>query len=745
MAIPGNLLSPTTESIDPNTSGWTTKLNCTIGRGIGGRNGDGCLSVRSIAAGEMQARTVSSYPVVAGTVYYTFADTSCATSTGERIGIRWLNSSGGEISITWSLSTLTASSSWHRVSVAGPAPVGATQAQVLLGSTEVGASVSHFWENVYLGAPIRTLGNLLPFNVESSEIDASGWASEVNATISRQVPVVSWASTWYYAGGHTLAVTATSAGNAAAVTVDRPAVTPGVEYLAYAYLQPPTLSSVAWLELRFYDANGNQIQTTRATLAPPGTGFYRQFLSDTAPAGAATCGIAAGLDGAAAGQVLRLETVAVRAAPELVAGTVIPYANGSFEQSTGGWTVPTGVATLSRSTPWGAAGWAGSYSLRASSSTATASTLRSPKAPIPDGEGLNWRARIVTSVGAGAWSSVTVRTHWYDTTGSSLGTSTGTSYGVPAGSWYLLTADGIAPDGATQAAVEVVATASSAASVLYVDAVALWQVLPLTAVEAVPADGYIQLTLRELPADFLVSVYRITSDGARTLVRGAEGLIDQQLIVSDAMVLEDHEAPLGVPVAYRIELYSGPGVLASTRTSETVILTLADINTSWLKDPGNPQRNTLVLVQAAPEWERPVEQAAHVIRGRRNKVVLSGRRQGREGDLAIWTRTDAERQALHLLLDSGNTLLWQAAPGMGVDDMYVSVANISEGRIGKLAQEQWRTWTLPLTEQDMPVTTAVNGAAGRTWQDVVAEFATCQDLLDVYATSEDLLLDRRMG
>ncbi|MFG6298717.1 hypothetical protein ACGU38_25525, partial [Streptomyces rochei] len=99
----------------------------------------------------------------------------------------------------------------------------------------------------------------------------------------------------------------------------------------------------------------------------------------------------------------------------------------------------------------------------------------------------------------------------------------------------------------------------------------------------------------------------------------------------------------------------------------------------------------------------------------------------------------------HLLLDSGNVLLWQTAPGTGVDDMYVAVAQITETRVGKLAQDQWRAWTLPLTEQDKPVTTAVNGAAGRTWQDVVAEFATCADVMAAYATSEDLLLDRRRG
>lgn len=743
MAIPGNLLSSTTETIDPNTSGWTSKLNCTITMGVGGRTGGGgCLAVRSVAAGEIQARTVSSYPVTAGTLYETFADTAGAVP--ERIGIRWLTSAGAEISVTWSLTTMASSSGWHRVCVAGTAPTGAALAQVLLSSTEVGAGVSHFWENLYLGLPIRTNGNLLPFTTESTEVDTSGWTSEVNATLSRQVPVVNWAVTNYLAGGHTLAITATAAGNAAAVTVDRPGVTAGAEYMAYAYLQPPTLTAVVWLELRFYDANANQVGVSRAVLAQPGTGFYRQILSGTAPANAATCAVAAGVDGAAAGQVLRLETVVACAAPALVAGTVLPYANASFEQDTGGWTATAGPATIARSTPWGT-GWAGSYSLALSSATAGSSTVRSPAVPVPNAPGLNWRARIVTQAAAGTWTSVTVRVRWYDGSGADLGASAGTAYTLPTGSWYMLTSDAIAPAGTVQAAVEVVAAASATGSLLYVDAVALWQVLPLTAVEARSDDGYVVLTLRELPDGQSISIWRVTSDGARTLVRGPNGLIDHQPLTSDIMVLEDHEAPFGVPVYYRIELFNSTGTVASTRSSGEVTLALADFNEAWLKDPGNPQRNMRVLVETAPDWSRPIEQSVQVVRGRRNKVVLSGRRQGLEGDLAIWTRTDAERAALHLLLDSGNTLLWQTAPGMGETDMYVAVGATGPGRVGGTAREPWRTWTLPLIEQDMPVTTGVNGAAGRTWQDVVTEFTTCADVLATYATAEDLLLDNRTG
>ena len=744
MAIPGNLLASATESMDPVVTGWTPKLNCTISKGTGGRNGDGVLVVKSVAAGEMQARIVGSVLVTAGVAYYAFADASGST-VPERIGIRWLDNASTELGITWSLTTMAASATWHRISVAGQAPTGTTRAQVLLSSTPAAANVQSFYENVYLGLPIRSLGNLFDFNTESTEIDASGWAPEVNATISRQVPVVTWAVDWYYAGGHTLAMTVTAAGNARVVTTARPTVTPGTEYVAYVYLQPPVLSSQAWIELRYYDSVGNQIQATRAYLAPPTTGFYRQLVSDIAPAGAATCGVAAGLDGASAGQVLRLETVVVRANPVIVSGSVIPYKNGSFEQDAGGWTVPTGVATLARSTPWGQAGYFANYSMAVSSSTATSSTIRSPKFTVPAAPGLNWRAQIVAKQGAGSWSTLTVKIHWYNAGGGDLGASSGTAYSLPAGSWYQMITDAVAPAGTAQASVEVVAVASATSSMAYVDGVALWQVLPQTAATAIDSDGYINLTLRELPVGNLMTVYRIGTDGSRTLVRGDEGLIYQQTIDADAMVIEDHEAPLNVPLSYYIELYSTPGTLSSTRSSPGVTLTLADPNTAWLKDPGNPQRNVLVMVSKAPDWQRPIDQATFVVRGRRNKVVLSGRRQGLEGDLAIWTRSDEERTALHLLLDSGNTLLWQAAPGMGVSDMYVNVAQITEARVGGLAQEPWRAWALPLTEADMPVTTAVNGARGRSWQDVLTEFASWQDVLDTYATWEDVLLDRRRG
>lgn len=269
MAIPGNFLSTVTESIDPNTFGWKAKLNAMLSLGTGGRNGDGCLVVKSSAAGEMQAITVSSYPVTPWTEYEAFCD--AAGVVGERIGIRWLNSSNAEISITWSMTTSPASAGWHRIAVGGEAPADAARAQIVVSSTPIAGNVNQYYENVYFGYPYTTTGNLFAFNTESAEVDASGWFAEVNCTIARQLPPVQWAVDDYLHGGHVMAMRAMANGNASIRSTDRPVATPGVEYMAACYLNPPNTSVTTWVELRFYDEPGNQIQATRSVLAAPGT------------------------------------------------------------------------------------------------------------------------------------------------------------------------------------------------------------------------------------------------------------------------------------------------------------------------------------------------------------------------------------------------------------------------------------------------------------------------------------------
>ncbi|MEU5976394.1 hypothetical protein [Streptomyces sp. NPDC047315] len=728
----------------PNISGWTPLLNCTIGLGSGGSMTDGCLFMTSVAAGEMRVRTVASYPVVPGVEYSAFADAAGAT-VPERIGIRWLTASNTEVSITWSLTTATAAAGWHRIAVADWAPAGAANAQVVFSSTPAGAGVLQYFDNVYLGLPWRTTGNLLSANAETSE-RASGWEWGVptNATVARQMPAVAWSSTTYVVGGHVAAMTVTAAGNASFRSTDLPSITPGTEYLGYLHLNPPTAGSTAWVELRFYDASFTQVQATRATLAAPGTGWYRQRVSAVAPAGAAYATLAAGLDGATAGQVLRTDTAVITVAPEFREGSVVPYADGGFEQGIGAWTVVSGAATLARLTPWGTDSLEASYCMTVTSATATTSVIRSGRYPIgAAAAGLSFRIEAGMKTTAGSWT-LTRAIRWYSATGTDLGVSAGSPGTPPSPGWWLLSIDQTAPAGATQAAIEYTLTAGAAASVMRMDKVSLWQALPLT--EAVPDDATasIRVTFREINTAGTISIWRVTPDGTRTPVRGADGLILGVPSASDVVVIEDYEAPLGVPVYYYAETRTGTA-LSSTRATATVTLAPGDLNLCWLKDPGYPQRNLQVMVKVPPAWKRPIQQAVYRVHGRQNPVVHSDVRGGLEGDLVVYTRSDAEATALTWVLSSGNILLWQVVPGVHETDTYVSVAETSLPRGAPLAGEAWREWTLALTQVDMPTTVGVAGSAGRTWQDVLTENATWQDVLDRFATWEAVFLNRPIG
>ena len=747
MAIPGNWLSSTTERIDPNTSGWTAKANCTLSLGSGGRNGDGCAVMTSVAAGEMQVRTVSSYSVRPGEVYWTFADAS-GSSVPERIGIRWLSSSGAEVGITWSLTTSAASASWHRISVGGAAPMGAASAQVLVSAQATAPGQFTYFENVYLGYPLRFAGNLLSFDAEQFEISGTSWAAESNCTLSRTAPPAPWNQAWYYGGGEELTLTVTAAGNASAACLERPAITPGVEYLGYAYINPPTSAASCWAELRFYDASGVQVSASRSTLAAPGTNWYRQIASAVAPANAVSASLAVGITSGTAGQLVCVEGAVIKVRTSTTTGdipnsNVVTHADSNFEQGVGAWTVSSGVATIARSTPWGAQAFVDSYSLTVTSSTASASAIRSGVYPVTGG--VNWRTSFAVKRVAGGWSTgVSVR--WFDAGGALISTSTTTSTTIPSdGKWWTLTQDYTAPAGAATAQIELPVTASAASSTLQIDNVQLVQVLPQTSLTVDDATASTTLVIREINTSRMMTVYRILADGSRSLVRGPSGLLEMVTPTDTTFIVNDYEAPLGVPFSYRIEFYSATtGALQEFRVTETVTIDPGDPNYAWLKDPLRPVLNRRVLVKTAPAWKAPIDQQVYRIRGRQNAVVLSGIRSGREGDLVVWTQSDDEREALRFLLATGNVLLWQSAPGMGESDVYVSVGEIQFPRIVDYAREPWREWTLPLTEVDRP-TGGMAGSATWTVRDVSIENSSVLSLISRYATVLDLALDQRVG
>ncbi|MCR8574669.1 hypothetical protein [Streptomyces sp. Isolate_219] len=746
MGIPGNYLSAATEAIDPGISGWAAKLNCSISLGSGGRNGAGVLALQSAAAGEAQARTASSYPVAVGQTYAAFADASGAT-VPERIGIQWLTDAGTEVSVSWGLTTSAASANWHRISVGAVAPVGATRARVLLSMMTPGAAgVIGYFENIYLGLPLRQPLNLLSFNAESGgEIDSSAWAAGANGTLSRMAPVVSWSATWYYSGGQVLALTVTASGDASAVCVERPSVQPGTEYLAYAYLNPPTSASNTWVELRFYDGTGAQIQANRGTLAAPGTGWYRQSTSGVAPAGAVSASIAFGITGATAGQVVRSEAAVVKIRTANLTNSepnanVVLAADANAETGIGQWTVASGPATIARSSPWGTAGVSPySYALTVSSATAAASVLSSGRYPVAELK--NWRIIVAVRRAAGGWTySPSIR--WFDASGTLIGTGTEITFTVASdGQYWAFSSDQVAPAGAVSAQLDLTVTATAASSVLHVVGIVLIQVLPAAEAIADDTTASVAVVYRGLAAGAL-TLYRVLLTGERTLVRGADGLVNGVPLVSDTYSLQDYEAPLGVEFYYQAEVRSlTTGAIVARQQSPHTTLAAGDRTMVWLKDPIEPMRNVQLQAQhPLPTFQRPIEQAVQRVIGRRNAVTYSGERSGAEGDLVLFTRTAEERRRLDWLLDPGHVLFIQASPRSGWRDLYAAVGEAGDAPDGA-DDDTWRDWTLPLTEVDRP-TSGQAGSATRTWNDIRVENATWGDVLARYDTWLDVLLNR---
>ncbi|MFF6985590.1 hypothetical protein [Streptomyces sp. NPDC010273] len=745
MAIPGNYLSLTTEAVDPGTSGWTAKSNAVLVLGSGGRNGDGVLALRSVAAGEAQARTVSQYPVNVGETYEAFADAAGAT-VPERIGIQWLNASAAEISITWSPTTATTSASWHRIAVAGVAPIGTVTARVILSTvTPAAAGVTNYFENVYLGLPQRFPKNLLSINAEQMLVDAGAWSVEANGTLSRTVPPLAWPVDWYYSGGPMLTLTVTAAGNASVLCTERATVQPGVEYLAFALLNLPSGSTTMWSELRFYNVAGAQLQATRSTMTPPGTGAYRQIASDVAPAGAVTASVALGITGATVAQVCRFDSVVLKERTAGLTSTlpntnVVLFGDTEFEQGIGAWTVSSGVATIARSTPWGAQSSINNYSLTVTSSTATASVLRSGRYPVTPG--VNWRLGGSLKRVAGSWS-LTIGVRWYNSSSTLISTTTSVSAALPSdGQWWTLQDDQAAPAGAATGQLEFTLTATAATSTVQLDTAFLRQVLPQNDITADDTTGSVDIVLRELTPGSPITLYRVTANGARSLVRGSDGLIDQTAVTSDQFHVEDYEAPLGVPVYYQAEIRSmTTGKVTNYRTTATVTLDAGSPLLVWLKDVIEPHRNIrLVARDPLPTLTRDIEQGEHRVLGRRNSVILTGIRAGATGEVGVFTRTADEKAGLDWLLDPGHVVFIQASPASGWRDLYAAIGSVPDTPDPDPASG-WDEWTLPLTEVDRP-TGGQSGSADRLWNDIRVENATWGDVLRKYGSWLDVLLNR---
>lgn len=734
MALVGNLLSANAESIETDASAYAAVLNAnTLQRGAGGTLGSFCLSFRGVAAGDCQVGLVTRVAVTPGVDYLAYASVYTPVVNGKsRMEIRWFTSGGTLISTSSGPQMTQATASWNQAAVIGTAPPTAVTANITIRVMATAAAQTWFADRVFLGlVPDVQSGNLFDFATSEMEVDASNWTAVSNSAVAVQPVNVSY---W-----QALKVTSVASGDAVIRSVPAPAVTAGVEYMAYAYVTAGTAGRQTRIEIQWRDAGGATISTATALWDTPSATWARHSVIAKAPAGAVTARVAVVGIATAAAQTWGVDRVVLLATSVVTtAGNLLPYNTADIEQDASGWLVTGGTGTQSTEQAVN-----GAYSLKLvadGSSDLTLSTVTPVPTPgigyqfVPVLRRMMTTARILRT--RTDWMNAdgdVVRSRWQDWTNT---------YDV----WNVFPTGDLAPVDAASVRLSVVILDSGAGDVFYLDRTA-FSVGGLT-VSAVPAvGGGAAITIRGLSVGGPTWKWTLTREiagQASAPVRGWDGDLVDQATTADVVVITDYEAPLGVPVQYRVSTLRpvAEGTGNYTYTSDPIVLDAETLDV-WLKDPGLPARSVRAVVGTPmPTWTRSARQGVNAVRGRARPIIISDVRSSRTGSLVLVTESPAERDALWWVLESGSTLLLQWPPEWQQQDMYVSVGEVPEAPIVDFAEFTDRTWVLPLTEVDRPVG-GIAGSATRTWQTVAdsgdswdAALAPFSSWLDVYTGVE---------
>lgn len=234
--------------------------------------------------------------------------------------------------------------------------------------------------------------------------------------------------------------------------------------------------------------------------------------------------------------------------------------------------------------------------------------------------------------------------------------------------------------------------------------------------------------------DSVVSVWR-SADGLREPVRGA-----RRVTLVDSAYLIDYDAPLGRPIAYEVEVISGPsGADRVTSSSVTV-----NSETGWLMDPLIPQ-SAIPIVGSRDNNGTPylrgealaqLEYAADVslinVMGSDKPMALFGQRMAARGvPLSMGTRSAEQNKKLKDLLLSSALLLFRPVPGFGIDlpgSMFVTVPTATEAPVDVAMGGNLTWWDLQADTVAAPTLRVLT--ATFTYGDVALLFATYQQKQD---------------
>jgi hypothetical protein len=230
------------------------------------------------------------------------------------------------------------------------------------------------------------------------------------------------------------------------------------------------------------------------------------------------------------------------------------------------------------------------------------------------------------------------------------------------------------------------------------------------------------------PAITSATVTRTDNSGRTSIVRTPDGN-PLPLVTSGSNrvgVVYDYEAPYGIPVTYSTSEQPANLSAAVTVVSSQV----------WLVHPGVPDRSIPVDFYEGTLMTETYAVAQGVFHplGRTNAVVInSGARQAASSTLNVLTETLGELAALRALVADAGVLQLNIPDGMGLgfDTCYIAVADVVVNRLTDVNANPLRSVSLPFVVVDAPV----GGTQAQwSWADVVAKYATWQQVINANAT-----------
>lgn len=197
---------------------------------------------------------------------------------------------------------------------------------------------------------------------------------------------------------------------------------------------------------------------------------------------------------------------------------------------------------------------------------------------------------------------------------------------------------------------------------------------------------------------------------------------------------EDHEAPTGAVLYYRVTAYNATGAVLEEQQTSVAALTDAPESWVWLSDPLDATSARLVLMTSETDRERtyPIPLSiSHPRSSRYGTAAYShaayGRRQFGPGRWQIFCETGEEHDAVMALL-AGSVLIrpqqWHrlGAQIYGVPDgLTAAVTGKAPGE-----QEYFSILTFEITPTRGPGVSVL--VPRRTWADVLSEGATWNDI-----------------